>query len=104
MEDESTRFIAQNWFTMPAPWVCEGWIMARALRKWIQLNENGELDPGDSPDGWPCSRIIVLEQQRPEIELLPGQARMHKGIMQTTWPQIRGYFEGMYETRRWDAD
>jgi hypothetical protein len=95
MEDESTRWIVENWFTQPGPWVCEGWIMARALRKWLQLCSGS--------DSFPCDRVVVLAEQRPELELLPGQVRMHKAVM-TVWDQISDYFEGMTDTRRWSEE
>lgn len=99
MEDESTRWIVEHWFTLPGPWVCEGWIMARALRKWLNAPEQY----GSAPDHFPCDRIIVLAEQRPELELLGGQIRMHKAVM-TVWNQISDYFAGMTETRRWSDE
>lgn len=105
MEDESTRWIVDHWFTMPAPWICEGWIMARALRKWCNcVLDNPESYPsGMGETNFPCDRIIVLSEQRPELELLPGQVSMHKGVMKV-WQEISYYFEGMYETRRWSDE
>lgn len=104
MEDESTRYIVEHWFTQPAPWVCEGWIMARALRKWRQMMDDIESQrPGLVMQEFPCDRIIVMAEQRPELELLGGQVRMHKAVM-TVWNQISDYFEGMTETRRWSDD
>lgn len=85
MEDESTRYIAENWFSLPAPWICEGWIMARCLRKWMSLMQD-----------YPCDRVIVFLEQRPEIELLPGQMAQHKGVL-TVWNSISYYFEPITE-------
>lgn len=101
MEDESTRWIVEHWFVRPAPWICEGWIMARALRKWCEINEVWTQYP--LADDFPCDRIIVLAEQRPELELLPGQVRMHKSVM-TVWNKISDYFDGMYEERRWSDE
>jgi hypothetical protein len=52
---------------------------------------------------FPCDRIIVLSEQRPELELLLGQVSMHKGVMKV-WQEISYYFEGMTETRRWSDE
>ena len=101
-DDGAAQWVADHWFTMPGPWVCEGHVMARALRRWLRMFEEEYDDNGIRKPfrGWPCDRIIVLEEQRPELDLLPGQVRMHKGVM-TVWKEIAPYFEGMYETRRW---
>jgi hypothetical protein len=88
MEDESTRYIATAWFSMPGPWVCEGWIMARALRKWLSI--------GDIGASMPCDRVVVFLEQRPELELLPGQIAQHRGVM-TVWDAIWDYFETITE-------
>lgn len=88
MEDESTRYIVTAWFTLPGPWICEGWIMARALRKWLSIGAVG--------DSMPCDRVIVFTEQRPEIDLLPGQRALHKAVM-TVWNEISDYFEPITE-------
>lgn len=98
MENESTRYVVNEWFSRPGPWVCEGWLLARCLRKWLEMTSDGE-----SANVFPCDKIIVLEQQRPELDLLAGQVRMHRGVM-TVWNKIAPYFEGMVETRRWDDE
>jgi hypothetical protein len=104
MENESTRWIVEHWFTMPGPWICEGWIMARALRKWMSMMQDiEESRPGLVMQEFPCDRIIVLSEQRPELELLLGQVSMHKGVMKV-WQEISYYFEGMTETRRWSDE
>jgi hypothetical protein len=103
MDSASSRYIVDNWIPMPGPWVLEGHIMARVLRKWLD-DEQGTHDPAElEARGWPCDRIIVLEEQRQELDLLPGQTRLHKTTMKQ-WAEIRDYFEGMYETRRWSEE
>lgn len=98
MEDESTRWIVMNWFAKPGPWVCEGWIMARALRKWMTVRGEiegyygGGLKMADAP----CDRIIVFEEQRPELTLLPGQVAMHKGVMRV-WAHLADEFRKITE-------
>lgn len=90
MEDESTRWIVDNWFSSPGPWVCEGWIMARALRKWLQHYAGR--------DAYPCDKVIVFTGPREGIELLPGQATMHKGVT-TVWNRVADYFDPITEYR-----
>lgn len=103
MESASSRYIVDNWLPMPGPWVLEGHIMARVLRKWLD-GDQGIVDPQMiEARGWPCDRIVVFEQQRAELDLLPGQRALHKGTMKV-WREISDYFEGMYETRRWSDD
>lgn len=98
MEDESTCWIVDNWFEMPGPWICEGWIMARALRKWLQKNDDREGRYATDAVLYPCDRVIVFENQRPEIELKRGQVSMHKAV-QTVWREIAEYFEPITEYR-----
>lgn len=99
MEDESTRYVAENWFSLPAPWICEGWIMARSLRKWMSLMQNIEENrPGLVMQDYPCDRVIVFLKQRPELDLLPGQVSMHKGCMKV-WNEIYYYFDPITEYR-----
>ena len=93
IEDESTRWIVMNWFAKPGPWICEGWCMARALRKYLQVRDEIEsyyggglkMKPG------PCDRIIVLENQRDDCDVSPGQRAMHKGVMRV-WASIVNNF------------
>jgi len=99
MEDESTRWIVDNWFSMPGPWICEGWIMARALRKWRETMEGIEsARPGLVMQEFPCDRIIVFEEQRADCDLLRGQVAMHRGV-HTVWNEINDYFSPIAEFR-----
>ena len=40
-KDGAAQWIADNWFTMPGPWCCESWVMARALRRWLAEHPQG---------------------------------------------------------------
>lgn len=94
-DDGAAQWVADNWFTLPGPWVCEGWVMARALRRWLA----NEIGP--DPDGYahtrPADRIIVLD--RPGFGMpSKGQEAMHKAVM-TVWNQIAHHFEAITEHR-----
>jgi hypothetical protein len=85
-DDGAAQWVADNWFTLPGPWVCEGWVMARALRRWLATYDRRyrENKPG------PADRIIVLD--RPAFtQELKGQASMHKAVM-TVWAGIAHHF------------
>jgi len=92
--DVATRWIAENWFTLPGPWLMEGQIMARALRKWTLLRD----------DRWrgavpaPCDRIIVFREVHPLAQVTPGQLAMGKGV-QTVWGQVEHHFRAITEYR-----
>lgn len=86
----SAWWVGKNWFEMPGPWVCEGHVMARALRRWMRNpHQNTER---------PCDRIIVLDRaaHRPTS---PGQEAMHKGVMKV-WREIAHHFTEITETRK----
>lgn len=80
-------YVSSNWFTMKDPWVCEGHVMARALRRW-----------GAFRTDMPCDRIIVLDRaaHRPTSK---GQEAMHVGVMKV-WREIAHHFAEITETRR----
>lgn len=83
---EGSQYVADNWFTKAGPWICEGQIMARALRKWIRSH----------PKTMPADRIIVITNHHPDAALLPGQRAMHKSVM-TVWHEIRRKLDGIAE-------
>lgn len=91
-DDGAAQWVADNWFTLPGPWVCEGWVMARALRRWASMHfeeRHGRVLRA------PADRIIVLD--RPAFtEELRGQASMHKAVM-TVWGGISHYFAAIAE-------
>jgi hypothetical protein len=80
---EGSRHVAEEWFSLPGPWVMEGQIMARAVRKWLWLR----ADRYEGAVPLPADQIIVLQNPRPECDLLPGQLAMCKAV-QTVWAQI----------------
>lgn len=84
----AAAWVVQNWFYMPGPWVCEGHVMARALRRWLQWHERPDV---------PCERIIVLDRpaHRPTSK---GQEAMHLGVMKV-WREIAHHFESITEVR-----
>jgi hypothetical protein len=86
-DDGSAQWIADNWFTLPGPWVCEGHVMARALRRWVASNRD-ECSPSYPPR--PADRIIVLDRPAFTAEL-KGQASMHKAVL-TVWNGIAHHF------------
>jgi hypothetical protein len=89
----AAEWVSRNWFSRPGPWVCEGHVMARALRRWTEariMNRNA---------AYPCDRIIVLDKpaHRPTSA---GQEAMHRGDM-TVWRKISGWYpSSMVEVRK----
>lgn len=94
----AAQWVADNWFTLPGPWVCEGWVMARALRRWVagaNLADYGRDGRLRCP--MPADRIIVLDHPA-FTEELKGQANMHRAVM-TVWSQIAHHFTPIAEYR-----
>lgn len=92
---DGSEFVAEVWFKMPGPWVMEGQIMARGLRKWLRFHDADRFWQSGKP---PADRIIVLQHARPECTLLPGQESMGKAV-QTVWAQIGHRFREITEYR-----
>lgn len=90
MGPESSRFVADVWFAMPGPWVCEGHVMARALRKWASEREWHHM---------PCDRIIVLAHHHPDATVTAAQAAMHRGVIEKTWAEIAERYAPITEHR-----
>lgn len=90
----AAAYVASCWLTLPGPYVVEGHVMARALRRWL------------GPRGcdhefrreFPCDKIVVFENQRHDCDLKRGQVAMHKGVMRV-WSEIADYFEPITEYR-----
>ena len=58
------------WFDEPSPWIIEGVVIPRALRKWRARH----------PDKYPPFDLLIILPM-PELELLkPGQITMGKGM------------------------
>jgi hypothetical protein len=96
-DDGAAQWVADNWFVRPGPWVCEGWVMARALRRWLGGNaepsSNSKLDRFSRP----ADRIIVLSGPA-WVESSKGQESMHKAVM-TVWCQVAHHFRDITEDR-----
>ena len=93
-DDGAAQWVADNWFTRPGPWCCEGWVMARALRRWGAF-EN-QIHPRRL--AMPCERIIVLRRQYQAAVTKAGQVAQHKGVF-TVWDTISQYFVPITEYR-----
>jgi len=93
-DDGAAQWVADNWFTLPGPWVCEGWVMARALRRWASMHwdeRHGRVLRA------PADRIIVLD--RPAwVESSKGQEAMHRAVM-TVWNSIAHNFQTITKER-----
>jgi adenylate kinase family enzyme len=74
--EESTALAA--WFGkgLPGPWICEGVLVPRGLRKWLADHAAPEL-PAD----------IIYWLSVPRVECSPGQAAMGKAVS-TVWHQV----------------
>ena len=90
----SASWVAENWFSMPGPWVCEGQVMARALRRWLSMHGT------DAPP--PADRIIVLATVHPNATPTAGQLAMGKGVM-TVWREIESFFAGIVDSQEPEA-
>ncbi len=71
---------ASKLFDDEGPWIIEGVMAVRALRKWMKRN----------PDAKPCDFFVWLDV--PHVELNEGQARMAKGC-ETIFGKIRDDLE-----------
>ena len=67
--------VASKYLDMPGPWVVEGVCAVRALRKWLERND----------DGMPCDKVIYLV----------GRDTPQQHLRMTT--QVRTIFEGMVQ-------
>lgn len=65
---------ASLWFDEPGPWVVEGVIAPRALRKWLAKKR-----------GNPCDKVIWLTT--PRAKLKQGHASMTMGL-ETIWREV----------------
>lgn len=95
MGSDSSQWIVDNWLTMPGPWILEGHVMARVLRKWMSVVDESTVDPS-AP--FPCDKVIVFKNQRHDCDLKRGQVAMHKSVM-TVWSEIDLYYEPITEER-----
>lgn len=82
-EDGAAQWVCDNWLVKPGPWCCEGWVMARALRRWLGWPREQR--------GVPADRIIVFTRHHPDATVTPGQRAMLKAVG-TVWGAIRHHF------------
>ncbi len=90
-----SEFVAREWFSMRGSWLCEGQIMARALRKWAAMDDKYLAVTGER-SSLPADKIIVLTN--PVCEMSHGQASMCKSVA-TVWREIEHRFSGIVEER-----
>jgi hypothetical protein len=76
LEWSESSLVASKWFDEPGPWLFEGVVMPRALRKWLARN----------PDGRPADLIVWIND--PVVERNRGQHVMALGC-NTVWREIR---------------
>lgn len=91
----ASQWIVDNWLPMPGPWVLEGHVMARALRKWMKQVDESTVNHGHP---FPCDRVVVFPNQREELHLKPRQATLHEVVMEQ-WSEVREYFRPITEVR-----
>lgn len=72
----AAQWVVDNWLSKPGPWCVEGWLTARALRRWKRPEP-------------PADRIIVLLDAR--CLTTAAQAAMTKGV-RTVWTQVQHRF------------
>src|SRR5688572_28574580 len=82
----ASQYVADQWLSMPGPWVIEGAAAVRALRKWAEAN----------PDGVPADRIVMLVQAR--APTTGRQEGLAKGVV-SVWREICQRFDGVTEHR-----
>ncbi len=73
----ASSLAASLWLGEPGPWVCEGVMMPRALRKWLKRAEE-HAKPAD----------LIVWLNEPVVERLRGQHVMALGC-ETVWNEIR---------------
>lgn len=70
-----SSLVASTWFDRPGPWICEGVVIPRAVRKWLAAN----------PEGKPAD--IAIWVNRPVSLRVRGQEAMAKGC-ETVWDEL----------------
>lgn len=87
------EWVWRNWFPLPGPWVFEGHVMARALRRWMRFAPESA-----NRMAYPCDKIIVLRRPHPKAVITEGQERMGRAVM-TVWDEIEWRFRAISEER-----
>lgn len=75
MEWSEASALVARWISEPGPWIIEGVVVPRAIRKWYKAGNTGK--PADA----------VLWFDRPVVERTPGQDTMGKGCL-TVWNEV----------------
>ena len=70
---------ASYWFNRPDPWIIEGTMVPRALRKW--KNRLDEESADESRYVPPFDRIVVMRTPRLQL-MLQGQETMRKVVLE----------------------
>lgn len=97
----AAAYVSEYWFCgthagikMPARWVCEGHVMARALARYLKLAAGSYA----RLPAFPCDRVIVLTGE-PAVERTAKQRANHDGVM-TSWAKIADQLAPISEWRR----
>ena len=77
MEWSAASEKASYWFSRPDPWIIEGTMVPRALRKWRNRSAEGNEENGLPI---PFDRMIVMRTPRIPLEL-QGQRTMQKTVL-----------------------
>lgn len=72
MEWSEASAAVSMWFSRPDPWIIEGVVVPRALRKW-QARHNDLIEP-------PFDRIVIMRTPREPLAL-QGQQTMQKTVL-----------------------
>jgi hypothetical protein len=75
LEWSDSSLVASTWFDRPGPWIVEGVVTPRALRKWL----------ASRPYGAPADYILWMN--KPVSERVRGQESMAKGCA-TVWDEV----------------
>lgn len=84
-DDGAAAWVTKEWLSRPGPWIVEGWIAARALRRWVRSRRDD-----------PCDRIIVCIT--PMAGRTPAQEAQTRAVM-TVWYQVAHNWRWITEYR-----
>lgn len=98
---DGSRFVVDSWLPMIGPWVLEGHMMARVLRKWLGARyEIEDARPGLKMNPYPCDRVIVFPTNHPDTSPTVEQRAMHKGVMKQ-WSDVEEFYEPITTVVDW---
>lgn len=84
-----SAYVVRHWLPMPGPWVLEGQVMVRALRK--HLRDHAVV---------PVDKVVLMAN--PIGYLTPGQQGMARGVL-TVWQEIASRLAGITEAAAVDV-